>query len=172
MAMKPKSKNVLKDTPPSLPPLLEVTSPTFRRTCLILAGVIALGMIAGVVWMSGQDVLWPKDSFSDVNTLMAAEDFANYGFLRLRFLPVHYVPSVGEHPSYYTHYPPLPDVVCGLVQLAGGRWDENKGPAARPQTSKISSRRRDFCIVDAFATPESAIIRSRDGVCQTQSGRW
>src|SRR5271157_4057588 len=53
---------------------------------------------------------------------------------------------------------------------AGKRWDENKEPDARPQTNKISSMRRDFCIGDAFAIPESAIIRSRDGVCQTYSG--
>ncbi len=101
-------------------PLLLPEAPALRRASCAAAGTVIVVMVFAVAWMSGKDVFWPEDSFSDVNTLMAAEAFDVNGFARLRFLPVHYVPSVGERPTYYTHYPPLPDVVVGLVRRLGG----------------------------------------------------
>jgi hypothetical protein len=114
----------LRATPNAAPVLTlaaPAESPRFRLICHAIAGAIAIGMIAGVCWMSEQDVVWPDDAFSDMNTLMSAENFATQGFFHLHFLPVHYVPDGGEQPNYYTHYPPLPNVFCGLVWAAGGQ---------------------------------------------------
>ena len=65
--------------------------------------------------------MWPGDHFSDMNTLMSGENFATHGLIRLRFLPVHYIGAMTDPPSYYTHYPPLPNVINGFMQLAGIR---------------------------------------------------
>jgi hypothetical protein len=121
-ANKPGQAGPRRGQPAALPaPIPADERPAARRISQSAVAAIAVGMVACVVWMSGKDILWPEDSFSDVNTLMAAEAFDHNGFWRLHFLPVHYAPSVGEKPNYYTHYPPLPDVVCGLARRLGGR---------------------------------------------------
>jgi hypothetical protein len=69
--------------------------------------------------LSTTSVLWCDDQYSDMNTLMGGENFATHGLVRLRFLPVFYIGAMTDPPSYYTHYPPLPYVVNGLMRIVG-----------------------------------------------------
>ncbi len=82
-------------------------------------GVIALYMLIVVLALSTTHVMWPDDQYTDMNTLMSGENFAKYGMVRLRFLPMLYVGPLTEPPTLYTHYPPLTNVVNGLLQTAG-----------------------------------------------------
>lgn len=94
-------------------------NPALRRGCNMAAAAIAVVMFIVVCSLSGNDVTWPMDHFSDMHVLMSGENFAKHGFFRLRFLPVLYVGGIGEQPDYYTHYPPLPNLVNGLMQSVG-----------------------------------------------------
>jgi hypothetical protein len=91
------------------------------RLCDAAAGVIAAIMLLAVIHMSAKPVDWPQDCFSDMNTLLAGESFAQQGLVNMRFLPVHYAGPDGLGPdrNYYTHYPPLSDVVNGVVRDLG-----------------------------------------------------
>jgi len=95
--------------------------PRARRSCHIAAGVIACIMLYILCALSTTHVLWCDDQYSDMSTLMGGENFATHGLIRLRFLPVLYVGAMTDPPSYYTHYPPLPYVVNGLIQIVGIR---------------------------------------------------
>jgi len=83
--------------------------------------VVAGVMFVAICLMSTTDVLWPADSASSVNVLMSGENFARYGFMRLHFLPVQHVGPISDSPWYYLHYPPLPNIINGLLQKAGVR---------------------------------------------------
>jgi hypothetical protein len=63
--------------------------------------------------------MWPDDQYSDMNTLMSGENFATHGLFRLHMLPMHYIGALTDPPSCYTHYPPLPNVMNGLVRIIG-----------------------------------------------------
>lgn len=76
-------------------------------------------MFSVIYVVSDFEPTWPIDHFSDMNALMAGENFAQHGFVKLRFLPVHYVGGVWEHSDFYTHYPPLADIVNGLMRKMG-----------------------------------------------------
>jgi hypothetical protein len=89
------------------------------RKCDKAAIVVLAVMFSMTCLFSTFDVLTPYDSWSDVSTLMAGENFAKYGFLRLHFEPVHYLASLSETPVYYLHYPPLPEIFNGLLQSMG-----------------------------------------------------
>lgn len=87
---------------------------------------IGMAAVAGIMFiaicvMSTTDVLWPADSASNVNVLMSGENFAKYGFMRLHFLPVQHVGPLSDSPWYYLHYPPLPNIINGLLQKVGVR---------------------------------------------------
>jgi len=69
--------------------------------------------------MSTTDILWSGGTLSDLNVIMSGENFAEYGFMKLHFLPVHYSGPLGDTPKYYLHYPPLPNVINGLFQICG-----------------------------------------------------
>lgn len=59
------------------------------------------------------------DPLSDANVQTSGRYFANYGFARLGFTPVIDVGPLDETSLRYTHYPPLPDLVNGLLQKLG-----------------------------------------------------
>ncbi|MHC4727865.1 MAG: hypothetical protein ACYS17_11625 [Planctomycetota bacterium] len=87
---------------------------------------VGMAMVVGVMFiaicvMSTMDVTWPADSASNVNVIMSGENFAKYGFMRLHFLPVQHVGPISDSPWYYLHYPPLPNIINGLLQKAGVR---------------------------------------------------
>jgi len=90
-----------------------------RRRCDIGMAVVVCLMFAAICVISTTDVLWPGDSQSDVNVITSGENFAKYGFTRLRFLPIQHVGPLSDSPWYYLHYPPLPYVISGLLQRAG-----------------------------------------------------
>ncbi len=89
------------------------------RGCHIGAWVASVVIFCIMCSLSDKDVIWPNDHFSDMNVLMSGENFAKHGFAKLHFLPVHYVGDIGDHPQYYLHYPPLPNIINGLMQSAG-----------------------------------------------------
>lgn len=91
------------------------------RRCNLAIAVILMVMFCMICLFSTFDVLRPLDSWSDVNTLIAGENFAKYGFLPLHFQPVHYLGSLSETPHYYLHYPPLAELFNGLLQSMGLR---------------------------------------------------
>jgi hypothetical protein len=56
------------------------------------------------------------DEFSDANVLNAGENFVKLGFIECRFLPA-FEPQIDAPSNLYTHYPPLPDIINGLLRL-------------------------------------------------------
>ena len=92
---------------------------SFRARCEVAAIVIALLAFGMLCLLGGKPVTWPGDSFSDMHVLMSGENFAEHGFWRLRFMPIHYTGGMGELPRYYLHYPSLPYVMNGLLRVAG-----------------------------------------------------
>ncbi len=85
----------------------------------IAAVAIGLFMLITVYTMSNSRLKWPGDQYTDMNTLMSGENFATHGLFQLKLLPVFHVGAMTDPPSYYTHYPPLTNVVNGLLRLAG-----------------------------------------------------
>ncbi len=59
------------------------------------------------------------DSYSEKNVLCAGEHFFKKGFIKCRFLPIHKKGPLGENTQYYTHYPPLPDIINGFLRMGG-----------------------------------------------------
>lgn len=60
------------------------------------------------------------DPWSDGNAMTAGRYFAEDGFFKLAFTPILDVGPVGPDSLRYTHYPPLPDIVAGVVQSVVG----------------------------------------------------
>ena len=56
------------------------------------------------------------DEFSDANVLNAGQNFVKFGFIKCRFLPM-FEPQANEPQQLYTHYPPLPDIINGIVRI-------------------------------------------------------
>ncbi|GAB1448463.1 hypothetical protein MASR2M44_14750 [Bacteroidota bacterium] len=54
------------------------------------------------------------DGFSDINTLSSAHYFLDSGFTKTAWLPVHEYYPPGSTPQVYTHYPALPNLLCGV----------------------------------------------------------
>jgi hypothetical protein len=90
-----------------------------QRRCDIGMAIIACLMFIAICAMSTTDVLWPGDAQSDVMVIMAGENFAKYGFVRLHFLPVFQVGPLSDKPWYYLHAPPLSSIINGLLQKCG-----------------------------------------------------
>ncbi len=91
----------------------------FRLGCEIAAVCVAV-ITYGWLWsLSTKDVVWPTDHFSDMEVMLSGESFAAHGFLRLHYLPVSYVGGVSDTPGYYLHYPPLPNLLNGLLRAVG-----------------------------------------------------
>jgi len=90
-----------------------------RFRCDVGMAVIVAVMFVAIYLMSTTDILRSGGSASSVNVLMSGENFAKYGFLRLHFLPVQHVGPLSDSPWYYLHYPPLPNIINGLLQKAG-----------------------------------------------------
>jgi hypothetical protein len=84
-------------------------------------GLVCILMLAELCLLSRLDVLYPADRWSDVNTLKAGENFAEYGFFRLHFAPIHQTGVPSETPQYYLHYPPLAEIINGALQAIGVR---------------------------------------------------
>jgi len=56
------------------------------------------------------------DDYADGSILNAAENFARYGFIKCRFLPL-YEPDKDKPDKLYTHYPPLGENFNGLLRI-------------------------------------------------------
>ena len=98
-------------------------SPEFPARLMVImnisAVVIATVLFLCFCFLSTKPVPWPDDSFSDMNAMMSGRNFAEHGFVRLRFLPMHYTGGVGPEPRYYLHYPPLSDILNGVWRILG-----------------------------------------------------
>ncbi len=90
-----------------------------RRYCNIAAITIALAVFILLCSRSSKNITWPMDHFTDMGVLMAGENFAEHGFLKLHFLPVEYIGGVAKNPWYYLHYPPLPWIINGVLRSVG-----------------------------------------------------
>lgn len=55
------------------------------------------------------------DEYTDANVLNAGENFIRFGFIKCKFLPV-FEPNLNSPSNAYTHYPPLPDIINGLLR--------------------------------------------------------
>jgi hypothetical protein len=60
------------------------------------------------------------DPWSDGNAMTSARYFARDGFVKTAFTPILDVGPLHYDSLRYTHYPPLPDLVAGVVQSAIG----------------------------------------------------
>lgn len=56
------------------------------------------------------------DEFTDANVLNAGENFAKFGFIKTHFLPF-FEPNLAKLDKPYTHMPPLPEIVNGLIRM-------------------------------------------------------
>lgn len=88
-------------------------------SCHVAAWLAAVVLFSILCSFSDKSVTWPNDHFSDMNVLLSGENFAKHGFWRLHFLPVQYIGDLGEPPNYYLHYPPLPNLLNGVMQSMG-----------------------------------------------------
>ncbi len=121
MSKKFTDRRSAKRPPKAEPSPLEesLESGKLRRGCHIAALVIVCALFLFLCRCAAKGITWPKDHFTDMNVLMAGENFAEHGFFRLRFLPVEYVGGIGETPGYYLHYPPLPSILNGILRTVG-----------------------------------------------------
>ncbi len=92
---------------------------TISRRWNVIAAAIALVGFGIICTLSNKHVMWPEDQYTDMNILMSGENFAEHGLFKLRGLPVHYVGAMTDPPDYYTHYPPLANIVNGLLRMVG-----------------------------------------------------
>lgn len=83
------------------------------RSYLIILGVLALLLAWSRLSFPDLD---HGDEYSDANVLNAGENFARLGFVACRFLPMFEPQAAAPH-DLYTHYPPLPDIVNGLLRV-------------------------------------------------------
>jgi len=60
------------------------------------------------------------DPWSDGNAMTSGRYFARDGFWNTAFTPILDVGPLGEDSLRYTHYPPLPDLVAGMIQKVIG----------------------------------------------------
>lgn len=60
------------------------------------------------------------DPWSDGNAMTAGRYFARDGFFKTAFTPILDVGPLGEDSLRYTHYPPLPDLIAGVIQKVAG----------------------------------------------------
>lgn len=96
-----------------------VAERTLWLRCDIAMAIVCVLMFVWICIFSQFDVLRGGDSWSDVNTFIAGENYATEGLFRLHFLPVHYPGPLSDSPKYYMHYPPLAEIFNGLLQAIG-----------------------------------------------------
>lgn len=94
---------------------------TVIRRCNIAFAVICCLMLIGVIMISHTDILLSSDCGSDMSSYIGGKNFADHGFVRLRFLGVHQPGGLSDTPPYYLHYPPLAEVLNGVLQSIGIR---------------------------------------------------
>lgn len=65
------------------------------------------------------------DAYSDINTISSAKYFYDSGFTKTAFLPVHdYYPKLMQT-NAYTHYPALPNILCGFYSKIFNSYNES-----------------------------------------------
>lgn len=71
------------------------------------------------IFIAGVRISFPDlehgDEYSDANALIAGKNFVRFGFVNLRFLPL-FDPQPDNLKSAYTHYPPLSEILNGLLR--------------------------------------------------------
>ena len=90
---------------------------TWEKAMLGLIALMAVLLLA----RSGDPLRRWGDPFSEANALIAGKHFATEGFFALRFQPVIDPGPLRSPPQYYTHYPPLPDLLCGVMTRLGAK---------------------------------------------------
>ncbi|MBN1788624.1 MAG: glycosyltransferase family 39 protein [Sedimentisphaerales bacterium] len=101
------------------PPLLDSDDLRLRRRCNIGMAILLTAMFLLICLMSTSDIFGTPYAFDDMVAYISGTNFAKHGFVKLRFLPVHFVGPMGDAPRYYLHYPPLPNIISGVAQSLG-----------------------------------------------------
>ena len=60
------------------------------------------------------------DEWADADILIAANNFAKFGFIKTRFLPF-FEAEIDAPKGAYLHYPPLGTIINGLLRIVSGR---------------------------------------------------
>lgn len=87
-----------------------------QKRALGLLVFVALGVI---VCACSKDISFSAAAGSDYDVLMSGKNFVEYGFIKLRFLPVRQNYPLSDTPKYYLHYPPLGNIFNGLLRKIG-----------------------------------------------------
>lgn len=89
---------------------------------LRLAFQLCLGVVGLYLMISAFEPFRTNwgDPWSDGNAMTSGRYFARDGFVKTAFTPILDVGPLGQDSLRYTHYPPLPDLVAGVIQKAIG----------------------------------------------------
>jgi hypothetical protein len=80
---------------------------------LIILGVLFLTIAIPRITFPDLD---HGDEYSDANVLNAGENFVKFGFRQCYFLPL-FEPQLDAPRNLYTHYPPLADIINGVIRV-------------------------------------------------------
>lgn len=88
----------------------------FAAIVIICAGIIML-----YLWKLNPEfrTLYVGEPFVDANQFIPGSNFNQVGFVRLRFTADYAIGPAQYHPFYYTHNPPLSEIINGLYQKFG-----------------------------------------------------
>ena len=88
--------------------------------CRIVVTVALAALLVTLLWLAQGPVTMARGSvFDDAYVLLAADHFAEDGFLRCAFLPVVQPGPLADPPDWYTHQPPGPYIVAGVERKLG-----------------------------------------------------
>jgi len=73
------------------------------------------------LWSRNPEFRTPQvgDSYVDANQYIPGMNFARFGFRNLKFTADYAVGPEEYHPFYYTHFPPLSDIINGVYHRLG-----------------------------------------------------
>lgn len=81
-----------------------------RKIYIKMASIFTLAVI---LFVKGENGKIYNDDWSDANVHAAGINFVKDGFLKYKFLPNYALPN--EDPMIYTHYPPFPELMFGVM---------------------------------------------------------
>ena len=93
------------------------------RVCDKLAGILIIltGIVLLYLWCLNPEfrTLYVGEPFVDANQFIPGKNFKEQGFIKLHFTADYAVGPEEYHPFYYTHNPPLSEIINGIYQRLG-----------------------------------------------------